>query len=292
MTSDHQIYRPPAEAGSVIIQVAEGCPWNHCSFCGMYKCVPYRQKTMVEIALLIRSAASLYPAARRFFLADADAMHLPYDFLKKILDLLNRSFPKLARVNLYANGLSILSKSASQLAELKKLKLHTLYMGLETGDDSILEQMRKRERSRDMIEACILAQSNELKMSVMFVVGLGGKSESASHALRTAAVLNKMQPALLSALRFVPAPYTVMLSNVANESFVLLSEYEEISELKNIISKTDLQHTVFRANHSSNAAVIEGRLPKDKERILYSLNLLLLSNRLDLTKPSAMPLAM
>jgi len=292
MTTDHQIYRPPAEAGSVIIQIVEGCPWNHCSFCGMYKCVPYRPKTMVEIAHLVKSAASLYPAARRVFLADADALHLPFDLLKKTLDLLNRSFPKLARVNLYANGLSILSKSASQLTELKTLKLHTLYMGLESGDDAILERMRKRERSHDMIEACLHAKNSGLKMSVMFIIGLGGKSDSASHAHHTADVLNKMQPELLSALRFVPAPYTIMLSNVLNDSFELLSEYEEIGELKDILSKTELLHTVFRANHSSNAVILEGRLPKDKERILYHLNLLLLSNNLDRSRPSPMPLAM
>jgi hypothetical protein len=101
-----------------------------------------------------------------------------------------------------------------------------------------------------------------------------------------------MQPTLLSSLRFVPVPNTVMLSNVINDRFELLSEYEEISELRDILLQTDLHHTIFRANHSSNTVAIEGRLPKDKERILYDLNLLLLSNNLDRTRPSPIPLAM
>jgi radical SAM superfamily enzyme YgiQ (UPF0313 family) len=292
MTDNYQIYRPPAETGSVIIQVAEGCPWNHCSFCGMYKCVSYRPKSLAEIAHLIKSAGSLYPNARRIFLADADAMHLPYDFLKKILVLLNRYFPKLSRVNLYANGHSILSKSSAQLRELKQLKMNTLYMGLESGDDALLESVRKRERSQDMINACIHAQDNGLKLSVMILVGLGGKSGSHDHAVKTAAVLNKMQPRILSVLRFVPVPHTTMLSNVINDQFDLLSEYDEIRELRNILSRTELNQTVFRANHSSNTVPIEGRLPKDKEQILYNLNLLLLSNNLDRIHPSPVPMAM
>jgi hypothetical protein len=52
------------------------------------------------------------------------------------------------------------------------LKLNTLYMGLESGDDAILEKMRKREHSHDMIEGCLHAQNAGLKMSVMIIIGL------------------------------------------------------------------------------------------------------------------------
>jgi len=45
---------------------------------------------------------------RRIFLADGDVMSLPFDKLSKILQLLNITFQKLSRVNIYANGNSIL----------------------------------------------------------------------------------------------------------------------------------------------------------------------------------------
>ena len=44
------LFRPPAEAGSLIFQVAYGCPHNGCRFCGMYKGVPYRLRTEEELA--------------------------------------------------------------------------------------------------------------------------------------------------------------------------------------------------------------------------------------------------
>jgi radical SAM superfamily enzyme YgiQ (UPF0313 family) len=39
--SSHTLFRPPGEADSLILRVADGCPWNGCSFCGMYKGVKY-----------------------------------------------------------------------------------------------------------------------------------------------------------------------------------------------------------------------------------------------------------
>ncbi|MCK4564158.1 MAG: radical SAM protein, partial [Verrucomicrobia bacterium] len=131
MQSNHSLFRPPAEAHSLIIRIADGCPWNQCTFCGMYK--GCRFQTLAEIETEIDHARKAFPAARRIFLADGDVVALPYDKLKAVLEMLNAGFPRLARVNVYANGHSILQKSAAELHTLKTLKLNTLYMGLESG---------------------------------------------------------------------------------------------------------------------------------------------------------------
>ena len=67
----------------------------------------------------------------------------PFAELEAILETLNRCLPRLARVNLYANGRSIASKTAEQLHALRGLKLHTLYMGLESGNEEILQRCLK-----------------------------------------------------------------------------------------------------------------------------------------------------
>lgn len=284
----HMLFRPPAEADSLILRIADGCPWNRCTFCGMYKDVKYRFHGLDATLKSIQMASRSNAHARRIFLADGDVMFLDFSTLEQILAALNEAFPRLARVSVYANGFSILQKSATELKTLKALKLHTLYMGLESGDNKTLNAAHKRESAEDMIEACQRAQLAGLRMSVMVLLGLAEETGSLYHAQSTAAALNAMQPRLLSALRIVTTPNTPLYTN----GFKMISEYDVVNELRVLIQGLDLQQTVFRANHSSNVFPIEARFPKDKGRLLSQLDALLQSGRLDTSSPGRLPLSL
>jgi radical SAM superfamily enzyme YgiQ (UPF0313 family) len=311
--SSHTLFRPPAEADSLIIRVADGCPWNGCTFCGMYKGVSYKFHGTEYAEKEFLKAAKRWPAAsavafgegwkaRRIFLADGDVMHLDFQTLETMLISLNEKFRHLARVSVYANGASILAKTDAELCRLKELKLHTLYMGLESGDNETLKAVNKRESAEEMIEASQRAQAAGLRMSVMVLIGLAGELRSMQHAQATAAALNKMQPRLLSALRLIPVPGTPLHdggrgilplrasgTDAASTFFKMLTEYKAMTELRELISGLELEQTVFRADHSSNIVPLEGRFPKDKERLLSQLDALLESGRLDKTSPGRLP---
>ncbi len=81
------MFRPPSEANSLILRVADGCPWNSCLFCGMYKGVPYRVLQREEMACAVTRAAREFPASSRIFLADGDVMAMPYADLHALLDI-------------------------------------------------------------------------------------------------------------------------------------------------------------------------------------------------------------
>ncbi len=284
--SSHIVFRPPAEADSLILRVANGCPWNGCTFCGMYKGVAYRFLGLEHAAAEMAQAGRAWLDARRIFLADGDVMHLDFETLENMLRMLNETFPRLARVGLYANGASILSKSDDQLRRLQKLKLHTLYMGLESGDNATLRQVRKRESAEEMIEAGRRAQAAGLRMSVMVLIGLAGEEGSQRHAQATARALNAMQPRLLSALRVIPVPGTPLQ---ASGAFQMLTEQAAVRETREMIQGLELETTVFRADHSSNIVPLEARFPKDKERLLAQIDALLASGRLDDASPGPLP---
>lgn len=290
--SSHSLFRPPAEAYSLIIRIADGCPWNQCTFCGMYKGVKTRFQTLAAIEASISTAWKTDPSAQRIFLADGDVMALPFGKFKAVLEMLNARFPRLARVNVYANGHSILQKSDAELRELKTLKLGTLYMGLESGHEETLRAVHKRETAEEMIGAGLRAQAAGLKLSVMILIGLGGQKNTVLHSAATAAALNRMQPRLLSALRVIPIPGTELYDEEQAGMFTQLTEFQALEELAAIIQGLELESTVFRANHSSNILPMEGRFPKDKERLLDELDTLLSSGTLDKSTPGPPPLSL
>ena len=282
MQHTEPLFRPPAEADSLIFQVAQGCPHNTCRFCAMYKGVPYRVRLQEDVLAEFAQAAQRYPQERRIFLADGDVMALSFDRLRTMLESLNRLFPHLARVNLYANGSSILAKSDTELETLRQLKLNTLYVGLESGDEDLLKEVDKGETAAGMCEAVQRAQAAGLKCSVMVLLGIGGREGSAPHADATAALLNRMQPRLLSALRFVDVPGTDMY-----EGYQTVTEFEAVSELIRLLRGLELEKTVFRANHTSNPVPLEGRFPKDRVALVALLETLL--PRLDTKGPGRLP---
>ncbi len=285
MRYSSRLFRPPAEADSLIFQVSLGCPHNRCRFCAMYKGVRHHVRPQEEILAEFAEAARRFPDERRIFLADGDVMALSFARLRGMLEALHRLFPQLARVNLYANGSSILAKSAAEMEELRRLKLNTLYVGLETGDEELLLKVDKGETAAGMTEAVRRAQDAGLKASVMVLLGLGGRDGSDRHADRTAEALNRMQPRLLSALRFVDVPGTAMY-----DGYRAVTEHGAVCELIRLLRGLALEKTVFRANHSSNPVPLEGRLPKDRDGLAAALESLL--PHLDRTGPGRLPFSL
>ena len=278
------LFRPPAEAESLIFQVSYGCPHNTCRFCGMYKTVKYQLRNEAELLAEIWETGRTYPDARRIFLADGDVMALPFDRLLPVLDAVNAAFPRLARISLYANGSSILMKTSRQLQLMRERKVHTLYMGLESGSQSVLDRFGKTERVEEMIEAVLTAQDHGFRLSVMILLGLGGKDLRGEHIAGTVRALNRMQPALLSALRYIRIPGLKL-----PPEYIPCSEYAVVEELRRIVAGLQLEHTVFRANHTSNPLPLAGRFPADREKLLFQLDAELASGRLDREGPGSEP---
>ena len=282
-------FRPPAEADSLILQVATGCPHNGCAFCGMYRSVAYGARPVEAMFDEIRCAAAREPDIRRVFLADGDALYLPGSDLELLLDRLQETFPKLARVNTYANSSSILARGPESLRRLRERRLHTLYLGLESGDPETLRRMGKPETVDQMLAAARMAHEAGLRLSVMILLGLAGPGRSAVHARATAETLSQMQPRLLSALRVIPVPGTPLDRWMRSGDFQMLTEREAVVELRELVVHLRLTRTVFRANHTSNVLPIEAQFPRDKDRLLRELDAELESGHLDTQSPGPIP---
>ncbi|MFC2091852.1 radical SAM protein [Elusimicrobiota bacterium] len=265
------IIRPPAEAYSFLLQITTGCSANHCSFCGAYLNKRFRIKDIDEIQEDINEGALKYPDTRRVFLIDGDALVVQNDRLLPLLESLNRSFPMLTRISSYANGYNITNRSTNDLIELSQNKMKLIYIGLESGSEDILKRCNKRSSASQMTQAVKMAASAGIKSSVIVLLGLGGKKHSQIHVQETIKTLNIMQPNYLSFLSVMLIPGTPLYDDAIGGIFKELDSIELLQEMLDIIKGLDLDKTVFRSNHASNYLPLEGRFPRDKDRLLNTL---------------------
>lgn len=62
--------RPPSEANSLLLQITEGCTWNRCKFCGLYKHEGFKAFTVESIKQDIDVMAEYAEMAKEFQNAD------------------------------------------------------------------------------------------------------------------------------------------------------------------------------------------------------------------------------
>ena len=274
-TFDTPVFRPPSEARSFILRVTRGCAHNKCTYCNMYRGVPFQILKDEEISRQIALAAPYgKDKVRRVFLADGDALVLPTAKLLKILQALRDTFPKLQRVSSYAAPKDILRKSEEELRQLKEAGLQLLYYGMETGDDITLKAVNKGVNGEEAIEAGRRVTASGMKLSIMVILGLAGKEGSKRHALETAKAINIMKPTMWSALCLMLYRGSELLDQFERGEFNPLSPAECMEELYTIMENVNLpedKHCLFRSNHISNYIPLAGTLPKDKNRLLAEI---------------------
>ena len=274
-TFDTPVFRPPSEARSFILRVTRGCAHNKCTYCNMYRGVPFQILKDEEISRQIALAAHYgKDKVRRVFLADGDALVLPTAKLLKILQALRDTFPKLQRVSSYAAPKDILRKSEEELRQLKEAGLQLLYYGMETGDDETLKAVNKGVNGEEAVEAGRRVTASGMKLSIMVILGLAGKEGSKRHALETAKAINIIQPTMWSALCLMLYRGSELLDQFERGEFNPLSPAECMEELYTIMENVNLpedKHCLFRSNHISNYIPLAGTLPKDKNRLLAEI---------------------
>lgn len=271
MRYEGDMYRPPSEAYSYLLQCTIGCSHNQCTFCAMYKDKKYRVRGMDEIMTDIKLATLHYPNTEKVFLCDGDALAMPSHDLVQIITQLYESFPELKHVGVYAGPKSILAKTDKELRELKKAGLTLGYLGVESGDDEVLRKVKKGVSVAEMLEAGRKFRAAELKLSCMIILGLGERSGYLKHARASGKLLSDIDPEYIAALTLTIRPGTKILDQVQRGEFVMPDQWDFLKELKELISHLTVSDCLFRSNHASNYLAVTGHLPEDKERIIGML---------------------
>lgn len=272
MRYEGPIYRPPSEAHSLLIQATVGCPHNRCTFCMVYKDgVRFKIRPVEAVKQDLRQARRIYgTAVETLFLPAGNTIAMPTDALCEICQYAKELFPALRRITVYGSSQYIYRKGPDDLKKLADAGLSRIHVGLESGDDVILERIRKGTRSVEQITAGRWVMAAGIQLSVYVILGIGGRERTASHAEQTAMVLNALDPDFIRLRTFVPKVNTPMLEEVQTGDFAILGPHEVLRETASLIEKLTV-HSQLVSDHYTNYINLHGELPGQKQLLLQQV---------------------
>jgi hypothetical protein len=187
---------PPDQYLSLVVRVTEGCSWNACTFCSLYRDVPFRFKGEEELrGHLAALRAYLGPSLalrRSVFLGDANALCLSPERLLPLVETVARELPGRPLFS-FLDAWTGRRRTPSEWCDLARLGLARVYVGLETGDPGMLGWLEKPGSPADAVELVGALHEAGLAAGVIVLLGAGGERFSAAHVARTAEALVAMR---------------------------------------------------------------------------------------------------
>lgn len=273
MRYEGMVYRPPSEAQSLIIQATIGCPHNRCTFCSLYKNTKFRIRPVEEIKEDLKMARDYYGEyIESVFFADGNTIIMKTEQLLEIFDYTRSLFPYLERITVYGSSRFVNKKSLEDLKRLRAAGLKRIHTGMESGDDIILERIKKGTNSQEIISAGLKLKEAGISVSEYYLVGIGGKERSREHALNSALTLSAFSPDFIRLRTYVPMPNTPLYDDYQNGVFALLSPHEALREVRLLIENLNCDNSQLLSDHINNYWNVYGILPQDKDKMLAEID--------------------
>ena len=186
---------PPDSYADVVLQATHGCTWNRCTFCNFYQGTGFQVLSETEFlghaarvkALLGRGAE----LRRGVFLADGNALALGNARLEPLLRLAREAFPG-RPLRAFLDVLTGSRHGEPDWPRLKALGLERVHIGLETGDDELLGFLNKPGSAAEALRLTGALKAAGLSVTLIVMVGVGGREWRAAHRAATLSVLRAM----------------------------------------------------------------------------------------------------
>ncbi len=267
-----QIWRPPYEASSQLLQVTAGCTHNKCKFCSLYHGTKFRLSPITEVEEDLKVIQQYQPRARRVFLTGANPFALSYNRLLDLGLLIRKYLRYCESIGMFARISDIKPKTVEELKNLRHLGFDSISIGTESGDDETLARMDKGYTGNDIIEQCKKLEEANIRYNFVYLTGLAGKNKGQQNAINTAMVFNQLHPFTINFVSLTVFPESKLYQEIQNGEYVEATEHERLLELKTFISNLNIETTLL-GNTVSNTIPFVGMIPNDKVRILNELDL-------------------
>jgi radical SAM superfamily enzyme YgiQ (UPF0313 family) len=273
-----QIWRPPFEANSVLLQATSGCSHNKCTFCSLYHGTKFRASPFAEIEHDLQIIQRSQPHARRVWLTGANPFCLSYEKLVELALLIREYLPNVLNIGGFARISDITPKTRAEWADLRRLGYDRISIGTESGDDLTLARMNKGYTARDIVEQCVKLQDAGIEYNITYLNGLAGAGNGTRNAIETAKIYSQIRPFIISVVSLTVFPESQLYAEIQRGEYAESSELERLQELKTLIENLmlDTPFTLL-ANTVSNPIPLTGVIPQERGRLVRELETMIAS---------------
>jgi radical SAM superfamily enzyme YgiQ (UPF0313 family) len=223
---------------------------------------------MAKFNSLSNVANWLNSGAKTVFLQDANTLIMRTPELIELLQYLTKTFPTIERITSYGRSKTAAKKSLDEFNKLHEARLARLHIGLESGCDEVLSDMKKGVTAEEHISGGKKVVESGISLSEYIMPGLGGKKWSQKHAIETATVLNQINPDFIRIRSLVVHNNSPLYDRFISGEFQALTEDEVVDEIRLLLENLSCNSYVVSDQMSNLIWEIEGQLPQDKGRML------------------------
>ena len=270
------IWRPPYEAGSLLIEVTAGCTHHKCKFCTLYDDLPFqfRMSPLTDIEADLQEAQyQLHERSsrvKRVYLVGANPFVLQFKRLKEISELIHQYFTECETIGCFARVTDVALKTDEELQELHGLGYDGITIGAETGDEAALDFMDKGYKVQDIAIQAERLDNAHITYNFFYLTVVSGSGRGVEGALESAKIFNMTRPKIIGSSMLTIYPESELYGEVQKGRWQEESELEKLEEVKALIEHLEIP-VYFATLGASTAVWVEGRLPEDRQSMVSEL---------------------
>ena len=273
--STEEVYPPPLESKSALLEVTIGCSYRKCKFCDFPR-DGFSIASIEDIARRIELLRLVIGGNPRLHLLGCNPFCLHTRQLLSILEMIHDRLPCVQQVSMYARADDILKKSEEELRILAQAGVTDLHIGLESGSNAVLALHEKGETAEDIEHALYALEKCGIHYHLTAIPGLGGRELSMEHAVKTAALISRYNPFSVWCIMLKVWPNTPLDRMVKDGEFQPLTPLETLKEEREMVSRIQVAMPCLYVDSTVlQKCSIVAMLPEQKESMLQQMDRLI-----------------
>ncbi|MEE0722655.1 MAG: radical SAM protein [Caecibacter sp.] len=250
-----------------------GCSHNACTFCNFYKDTPFMVAPLSQIKEDLKEAKQQWPDAKDIWASGGNPFVLSTEKQIAVWDLMKKYYPD-ARISTYATISDFKNKTVDDIKRIKEHGLDEIMIGIETGDDEVLQFVNKGYTAQDILDAGRKMDEAGITYRMIYLGGLAGKGNLVKSAKKSAAIFNQIYPYYMMLTNVSVLPGTKLYKQMKDGLWTEATEKERIEEIHTLIKELQIPITI-NSGTSTSSVQFEVKLPEDKDEILGKLGYIL-----------------